>query len=167
MVEFRSRRGAVFGQHLLEAVLSGKFKLSQLVPQIPNGFADSSGGSSSDALALSSRRTIRTLDVLEGSCYTEVAQNLDASSLCRLDATCQRLRQLNGSKLGKTGPWHAAGARTFHGVRIRAYPSMAFEGWDPVVTVHDQQLHPTEWKTHGLHADTHRRNLSLHRRLRS
>lgn len=47
--------------------------------------------------------------------YFDIAQRLDASSLCRADATCRLLRQLNRANVG---PWRALGARAFHGMEL-------------------------------------------------
>lgn len=40
---------------------------------------------------------------------------LDADTLCRSDATCRLLRQLNRAN---AGPWRALGGRMFHGMEL-------------------------------------------------
>ncbi|CAE8686308.1 unnamed protein product, partial [Polarella glacialis] len=47
--------------------------------------------------------------------YFILALMLDANSLCRTDATCRLLRQLNRAHIG---PWRALGARAFHGMEL-------------------------------------------------
>lgn len=47
--------------------------------------------------------------------YLDIAHRLDASTLCRVDATCRLLRQLNR---GHVGPWRVLGALAFHGMEL-------------------------------------------------
>eukprot|EP00931_Biecheleriopsis_adriatica_P100870 TRINITY_DN76111_c0_g1_i1.p1 TRINITY_DN76111_c0_g1~~TRINITY_DN76111_c0_g1_i1.p1 ORF type:complete len:417 (-),score=46.84 TRINITY_DN76111_c0_g1_i1:102-1352(-) len=47
--------------------------------------------------------------------YFVLALMLDVSSLCRADATCRLLRQLNRANIG---PWRALGIRAFHGMEL-------------------------------------------------
>lgn len=56
-----------------------------------------------------------TLAELAEGPYFDIAQRLDASTLCRADATCRLLRQLNRAHVG---PWRSLGARAFHGMEL-------------------------------------------------
>ena len=47
--------------------------------------------------------------------YFILAMMLDADTLCRSDATCRLLRQLNRAN---AGPWRALGGRMFHGMEL-------------------------------------------------
>lgn len=47
--------------------------------------------------------------------FAAIASQLDAASLCCLDACCTTMRTRQGSLLG---PWHRHGLRAFHGVEV-------------------------------------------------
>jgi len=53
-------------------------------------------------------------DLAQGP-YFVLALLLDATTLCRTDACCRLLRQLNRASIG---PWRALGARVFHGLEL-------------------------------------------------
>jgi len=66
--------------------------------------ASASSGTGKPALA----------ELAEGP-YFVLALLFDASTLCRTDAACRLLRQLNRASVG---PWRALGARLFHGLEL-------------------------------------------------
>lgn len=61
--------------------------------------------------------------------YFILAMMLDAHTLCRSDATCRLLRQLNGAT---SGPWRALGGRMFHGMELER--EGIFEAVEEMVT---------------------------------
>ena len=68
---------------------------------------------------------------------------LDADTLCRSDATCRLLRQLNRAN---AGPWRALGGRMFHGMELEheGIFESAEEAWwifDGVKHHREKELH--------------------------
>lgn len=89
--------------------------------------------------------------------YFVLALLLDASSLCRTDATCRLLRQLNRACVG---PWRALGARIFHGMELEwegtfEQPPSVFECCDihaeSSAAAGGRKLSRTDWKGRFRH----------------
>mmetsp|Transcript_100328 Transcript_100328/g.321710 ORF Transcript_100328/g.321710 Transcript_100328/m.321710 type:complete len:380 (-) Transcript_100328:173-1312(-) len=74
-------------------------------------FAACGGGSGSSEARL---ERVAFADLAQGP-YFVLALLLDATTLCRTDACCRLLRQLNRASIG---PWRALGARVFHGLEL-------------------------------------------------
>eukprot|EP00929_Paragymnodinium_shiwhaense_P084328 TRINITY_DN4507_c0_g2_i1.p1 TRINITY_DN4507_c0_g2~~TRINITY_DN4507_c0_g2_i1.p1 ORF type:complete len:581 (-),score=85.55 TRINITY_DN4507_c0_g2_i1:125-1867(-) len=71
--------------------------------------------SASGAAARGSGNNKPTLAELAEGPYFVLALMFDTNTLCRTDAACRLLRQLNRSSLG---PWRALGARLYHGLEL-------------------------------------------------
>lgn len=71
-------------------------------------------GSGGELLADVQPSRLSLPELAEGP-YFIIAMMLDANTLCRSDATCRLLCQLNGAN---AGPWRALGGRMFHGMEL-------------------------------------------------